>query len=83
MKEVLNPFESLHNSITTDSRDWAKDKKSAWIYGIIVGWSGETEDETEGLFQEFSSKFGWERDTWDRLQTLHKEYLKYKELNIQ
>ena len=81
MKEITNPFESLHNSIVFDCRDWAKDKRDAWIYGVIVGWTNDDAEEMENIFQEFNKKFKWDKDTWNRLQVLHKEYLKYKEMS--
>lgn len=81
LKEITNPFESLHDTIVFDSRDWGKSEKDAWIYGIIIGWNSDNKEEVEGIFQEFNRKFKWDRDTWNRLQTLHNEYLKYKEMS--
>lgn len=76
MQETTNLFESLYDSIVFDSRDWGVDKSSAWVYGIIIGWNGDTEDENEDLFKEFNKKFGWDKCTWNRLKLLHKEYEK-------
>lgn len=80
MKGIMNPFESLHDTVVFDSKDWGKYEKDAWLYGIIVGW-GEEDEERESIFKEFSERLGWSRETWDRLQLLHKEFLKYKEVS--
>lgn len=40
MKAVLN---SLQTTIACDVRDWSLDKRSAWIWGVLVGW-----DEDDG-----------------------------------
>jgi hypothetical protein len=81
MNEVTNPFESLHNTIAFDVKDWATNKRDAWIYGIIIGWGSDDPETTEDIFQEFNEKFKWERETWNRLQMLHKEFLKYREMS--
>jgi len=75
-----NPFESLHNVIVFDSRDWSKNKKDAWLYGIIVGWIDEEDDEDLGeeIFRELSIKHGWDKETWGRLQRLRVEFIKAK-----
>jgi hypothetical protein len=78
---ITNPLSSLHQVVVFDSRDWASNQKDAWIYGIIVGWNGEDKEENESLFQEFNSKFGWERTTWNRLLELHKKYELIKQEN--
>lgn len=80
--ETRNIFESLHNSIVFDSKDWSLNKRDAWIYGIVVGWCGEDDKENERIFQEFNNSFGWDIDTWNRLQTMHNEFLKFKEINL-
>ena len=83
MENSVNPFKSLNDTMAFDSRDWSKDKNDAWIYGIIIGWAREDDDEAnpEGIYEEFNRKFGWDREKWNKLQTLNKNYLKQKNIN--
>ena len=60
-----NVFESLHNAIAFDVRDWAEDKRSAWIYGVLLGWDEES-------MQELTERFGWDAETCSRLAELHR-----------
>lgn len=69
-----NPFESLECTIAFDVKDWGSDRRSAWIYGIILGWDDEE------CFNEFKYKFGWDDKTIERLKKLRGNYLKAKEL---
>lgn len=70
----INPFESLECTIAFDVKDWGADRRSAWIYGIILGWDDEE------CFKEFKAKFGWDDTTIERLKKLRGNYLKSKEL---
>lgn len=54
---------SLHNSMTTDARDWAADRKDAWHYGLIVGW-GDALDSV-------GNRHRWAVSTRTRLAALH------------
>ncbi|MFW2500430.1 hypothetical protein [Clostridium diolis] len=81
MEEITNPFESLHNTIVFDVKDWSTDKRNAWIYGIIVGWGSDDPEIAEEIFQEFNKQFRWTRETWNRLQILHKEFLRYRKIS--
>jgi hypothetical protein len=74
-----NPFESLENTIVFDSRDWASNKRDAWIYGIIVGWVDEEADaDAENIFRELSKQHGWSKEEWERLQRLRAEFIRAK-----
>lgn len=68
-----NPFRSLGNSIAFDSRDWGMDKRSAWIYGIVLGWDEEARE-------EIAKEFKWTKETMDRLERLHLRYKSMKNL---
>jgi hypothetical protein len=77
MNKVTCPFESLKSAISFSSRDWAIDKRDAWIYGIIIGWNGDYVIKEEELYREFNNKFGWDRKEWNRLKHLHDKFTKY------
>ena len=70
----INPFESLECTIAFDVKGWEADMRSAWIYGIILGWDDEE------CSKEFKAKFGWDDTTIERLKKLRGNYLKAKEL---
>lgn len=70
----INPFESLECTIAFDVKDWGSDRRSAWIYGIILGWDDEE------CFNEFKYRFGWDDKTIEILKKLRGNYLKAKEI---
>jgi hypothetical protein len=63
-----NPLESLYVQMTGDSKDMSIDKRDAWRYGVIVGWSDES-------YKELVSKHGWHPSAIDRNKRLHAKYL--------
>lgn len=65
--ETLNSIEYLRFRVATDSRDWAQDASSAWIYGIIIGWDIPA-------LAELSIKFGWKEKQWETLIALHEDF---------
>ena len=76
------PFESLENTIIFDSLDYGNNKRLAWLYGIVVGWDFENEDNEEDfdITKEFKNKFNWNDDDINRLKRLRIKFLKAKEL---
>jgi len=68
MSEIENWKESLDQCIPFSARDWALDKRDAWVYGIIIGWEDEdTGDINEKIRALFLKRFSWKKDTGDRL----------------
>lgn len=65
-----DPFKSLHDTIVFSSADWGAASDMAWIYGIVVGWSDEEDEEGSALL-ELSERFGWSPYAVRRLQRLH------------
>lgn len=59
-KDLNEVIDSLHTTMTTDSRDWGAGERDAWVYGIVVGWG-------DALY-EVGSMFGWSNKNVDRLQ---------------
>jgi len=76
--EPTCPKESLENTIAFDSKDWGADKRSAWIYGIILGWNdNELGNEIQkDIRQEFKRKFDWKHEDFERLEMLHDKFEK-------
>jgi hypothetical protein len=54
---------SAHTVMTTHSRDWARDRSDAWLYGIVVGWD-------EASLVELAQKFEWPEAQVERLRML-------------
>ena len=68
MSDPECPFESLHNTITSNSRDMSADKRDAWLYGIIVGWKPEA-------MRSIAERLRWTDDDVKRLRRLRARYL--------
>ena len=62
-----NPFQSLRNALAFDCRDWAKDKRDAWVWGVVFGWKGEAMDEV-------GEKHRWRKEERERLKVLHENF---------
>lgn len=59
--------ESLVSCLAFHARDWSKDKRDAWIWGIIFGWKGEARDEIQ-------EQFHWDDETMVRLDRLYQQF---------
>ena len=77
-----NPFESLKTVIATDVKDWSTDKRNAWIYGIVLGWSDfdDPESPEESAMEELREQFGWTDADVARLKWLHQEFERINKL---
>jgi hypothetical protein len=59
--------ESLNSCLVHHVRDWAANKRDAWIWGIIVGWDDES-------MPDFKRDFGWDDEAIARLGRLRKQF---------
>ena len=66
-----NPFDSLHSTLTTSSRDWSLTRGDAWVYGVVVGWD-------KGSRAELAAQHGWTPEQIERLQRLHATFNAHK-----
>jgi hypothetical protein len=74
--DVVNPLESLHNTIVFGARDWSACKRDAWIYGIVVGWGNVVTGEyNNGVIEELQNRFRWTDEDVERLKKLHEIYV--------
>ncbi|WP_040663666.1 hypothetical protein [Oscillibacter ruminantium] len=64
---IENPLESLSMTVPFSCRDWATEKRDAWVWGIICGWGDDCQ-------REFEQKFGWDVNTFGRLKRLHTKF---------
>lgn len=69
---TMNALESIECAIVFDVRDWAADRRSAWIYAIVFGL--EYEDDWE----EVAEEFGWDEADRKRAQAMHEQWIKAK-----
>lgn len=77
--ETECPFDSLHCAIVFSPMDWGIDKRSAWIYGIVVGWEDEGGNDAE-IMVELARRFHWSIETIERLRRLRAAFKKAKQL---
>jgi hypothetical protein len=76
---VENPLTSIANTIAFDVRDWSDDKRLAWIYGIVLGWDSEDDDDN-GAMAELQEKFKWFDLEVARLRRLRKKFKELEEV---
>lgn len=71
-REALN---SVHRTMAHDSRDWALNRRDAWLYAILIGWTCEDDhphdDDCMGddPLTETAARHRWDEDTVARLHT--------------
>lgn len=72
LRDALN---SVHRTMVHDSRDWALNKRDAWLYAILIGWACEDDHAHDdicmgdGPLTETAARHGWDTDTVARLRT--------------
>lgn len=69
MAENENIFDSLNDCIVFHVRDWAADKRDAWLWGIICGWDDES-------IAEVQAKHGWSDHATARLKRLRAQWVR-------
>jgi len=71
VRDVLN---SAYRTMVHDSRDWARDRRDAWLYAILVGWICEDDHAHDDLCMgdepliETAQRHGWDEETVTRLR---------------
>jgi hypothetical protein len=65
-KSDMNPIDIVADWMFFNSDDWTKDAEFAWIYGIIVGYTGEQ-------VKELAEKFDW---TDEQLRAIDRAFLR-------
>lgn len=73
MSDIKAALDSLLCTIVFDSRDWADDRRLAWIYGVLVGWNAAS-------WKELSKKFGFDAPSIARARKYHKALTAAKQL---
>ena len=69
---TMNALESIECTIAFDVRDWAADRRSAWIYAIVFGWG------YDGAWEEVAKEFGWDEADKKRAQAMHEQWIRAK-----
>lgn len=62
-----DPIESLRDTINLAAKDWAACGADAWVFGVIVGWSGDA-------LTELAATFKWNEAAVARLGRLHRAF---------
>ena len=66
-----DPVTALEDAIAFSADDWAETRSMAWVYGIVLGWDFDDDEDGQECRDEFRRKFGWTDDQMARLDTLH------------
>ena len=70
-----NPLTSLRESIVLAANDWSQSRAEAWVYGIVVGWDPDPDDEPDeddgDVMGDLAERFGWSDAQVARLRRLH------------
>lgn len=69
---TTNPFESLERTLAFSSQDWGAAGDFAWLYGIVLGWDGDSPDES--VMAELAAKYEWSDLQVERLRALHRDF---------
>lgn len=62
---VSTAIASVCNTMVTDPRDWAADRRDAWLWGVLIGWGckkqHDHDDQCGGdsALKEAAAKHGW------------------------
>ena len=64
----LNALESIECAIAFDVRDWGADRRSAWIYAVVFGWT------FEDAMDEMCKRFGWDEEDRERAEEYHRQW---------
>jgi hypothetical protein len=62
-----NPFDALRRCLVSSPRDASKDKRDAWVYGIVIGWTRQCKTQLCRMHQ-------WSDEDWRRLQGLRLQF---------
>lgn len=74
MSKLREAMDSLKNAMVFDSLDYSGGVREAWMYGIIVGWSGPS-------LNELAKKFNWAPGDVERLRGYRKAWRDYENKN--
>ena len=70
-----NPFTALYDTIVFSSNDWGAAQDFAWIYGIVIGWEhNDDDDEGPTALDELRVQYKWTDSQVERLRKLHKQF---------
>ena len=72
MNEFSETADSMRTVMSTHVRDWATNKRDAWLWGIVCGWNDEA-------MSEVAQKFSWDKQTVARLRRYRKAFMEAQE----
>jgi hypothetical protein len=72
-----NPLIALENICAFTSRDMGANRRDAWLYGIVMGWSDYDDPDApeESAMQELALKHSWSPEVVARLKRLHQAFV--------
>ncbi len=73
MTDLVQAVQCGLSTIVFDARDWAGDRRLAWIYGILIGWDAPA-------WRELAEQFGYDAASIARARKYHKALMAAKKL---
>ncbi len=67
-----SPFESIKSCMAFHARDWSKDRRDAWMYGVVCGWD-------DAAMSEVAEAHGWGPGQVARLRVLRERFVAVQE----
>jgi len=64
---TLDPRVSIRACLTASPQDWGADHRTAWLYGIAVGWD-------EQALAQLAARHHWTAEAVQRLRLLRNNY---------
>ncbi len=68
------PFSSLESAIACQTRDMSVNSKDAWMWGIVLGWDCDPEDQEDSSEDPWHVCKRWTEEAIARLKRLHSEF---------
>lgn len=75
LARVREALASLHRTMAHDPRDWALDKRDAWLWGIVCGWECEAQHDHDVVcgrdnpLRQVAARHRWPNEDIERLKT--------------
>ncbi|MEV0691801.1 hypothetical protein [Streptomyces sp. NPDC050388] len=75
LARVREALASLHRTMAHDPRDWALDKRDAWLWGIVCGWECEAQHDHDVVcgrdnpLRQVAARHRWPNEDVERLKT--------------
>ena len=66
-------IEKMSNVMAFGARDWAKNNRDAYLWGLVLGWP-------QDALEELRFRYGWHKQTCDMFLQIHTTRLGSEEI---